>query len=40
MTARYARIHETVRAAFEAYCAQRVNTAGDAVPYDPDGGRR
>jgi integrase len=37
MTARYAQIHDTtVREAFEAYCAQRVNTAGEAVPYDPD----
>ena len=37
MTARYAQIHDhTVRDAFERYCAQRVNTAGDAVPYDPD----
>jgi hypothetical protein len=25
-----------VRDAFEHYCAQRVNTAGDPVPYDPD----
>lgn len=37
MTARYAQIHDhTVRDAFERYCAQRVNTAGGAVPYDPD----
>ena len=37
MTARYAQIHDsTVRAAFEAYCAQRVNTAGELVAYDPD----
>ena len=37
MTARYAQIHDhTVRDAFERYCAQRVNTAGAAVPYDPD----
>jgi Phage integrase family len=37
MTARYAQIHDhTVRDAFERYCAQRVNTAGDPVPYDPD----
>ena len=36
MTARYAQIHDqTVRDAFERYCRQRVNTAGDAVPYDP-----
>lgn len=37
MTARYAQIHDsTVRDAFEAYCYSRVNTAGEAVPYDPD----
>jgi hypothetical protein len=37
MTARYAQIHDsTVRDAFEAYCQQRINTNGDAVPYDPD----
>ncbi len=37
MTSRYAQIHDsTVRDAFERYCHQRVNTAGDAVPYDPD----
>lgn len=37
MTARYAQIHDnTVRDAFERYCAQRVNTAGDTVPYQPD----
>jgi integrase len=37
MTARYAQIHDhTVRDAFERYCAQRVNTAGHGVPYDPD----
>ena len=36
MTARYAQIHDnTVRDAFEHYCRQRVNTDGDAVPYDP-----
>jgi len=36
MTARYAQIHDhTVRDAFERYCRQRVNTVGDAVPYDP-----
>ena len=30
MTARYAQIHDhTVRHAFERYCAQRVNTAGE-----------
>jgi integrase len=37
MTARYAQIHDhTVRDAFERYCAQRVNTAGESVPYEPD----
>ena len=37
MTARYAQIHDqTVRDAFDRYCQQRVNTAGDAVPFDPD----
>ena len=37
MTARYAQIHDsTVRDAFELYCHQRVDAAGDAVPYDPD----
>ncbi len=37
MTARYAEIHDsTIRDAFELYCHQRVNTAGQAVPYDPD----
>jgi hypothetical protein len=37
MTARYAQIHDhTVRDAFEAYCAQRVNTAGQHLPYNPD----
>jgi integrase len=37
MTARYAQIHDhTVRDAFELYCHQRVDTAGDSVPYDPD----
>jgi integrase len=37
MTARYAQIHDsTVRDAFERYCHQRINTAGEAVPYDPD----
>jgi len=36
MTARYAQIHDhTVRDAFERYCRQRVNVAGEAVPYDP-----
>ena len=37
MTARYAQIHDhTVRDAFEAYSAQRVNTAGQHLPYNPD----
>ncbi len=37
MTARYAQIHDhTVREAFQRYCAQRVNTAGDHLDYDPD----
>jgi integrase len=37
MTARYAQIHDhTVRDAFERYCAQRVNTAGEHLDYDPD----
>jgi integrase len=37
MTARYAQIHDhTVRDAFERYCAQRVNTAGEHLEYVPD----
>jgi integrase len=37
MTARYAQIHDhTVRDAFESYCRQRVDIAGDAVSYEPD----
>ncbi len=37
MTARYAQIHDhTIRDAFQHYCAQRVDTAGEYVPYDPD----
>ena len=37
MTAHYASIHDTtVREAFEHYCRQRVNTAGENLPYDPD----
>jgi len=37
MTARYAQIHDhTVRDAFERYCAQRVNTAGDHLDFEPD----
>ena len=37
MTARYAQIHDhTVRDAFQRYCAQRVDTTGMLVPYEPD----
>jgi hypothetical protein len=37
MTDRYAQIYDsTVRDAFEAYCHQRIDTTGEAVPYDPD----
>ncbi len=37
MTARYAQIHDhTVRDAFEQFCRQRVNIAGDHLDYDPD----
>lgn len=37
MTARYATIHDqTVRAAFEEFCRQRVNTAGDHLAFEPD----
>lgn len=37
MTARYAQIHDhTVRDAFQRYCAQRVDTTGVLVPYEPD----
>ncbi len=37
MTARYAQIHDhTIRDAFEVYCAQRVNTAGERLDFDPD----
>jgi integrase len=37
MTARYAQIYDrTVREAFERYCAQRVNTSGEHLDYDPD----
>ncbi len=37
MTARYAQIHDhTIRDAFERYCAQRVNTAGEHLDYEPD----
>ncbi|MDQ3542707.1 MAG: site-specific integrase, partial [Actinomycetota bacterium] len=36
MTARYAQIHDhTVRDAFEQFCRQRVNIAGDHLDYDP-----
>ncbi len=35
MTATYAHLHDsTVREAFEAYCAARVNIAGELLPYD------
>ena len=37
MTARYATLHDTtVRAAFDQYCQQRVNLAGERIAYDPD----
>ena len=37
MTARYATLHDTtVRAAFDEYCQQRVNLAGERIAYDPD----
>ena len=36
MTARYATLHDTtVRQAFDEYCRQRVNLAGDRIVYDP-----
>ena len=36
MTARYAALHDTtVRAAFDDYCQQRVNLAGERIAYDP-----
>lgn len=36
MTARYATLHDdTVRAAFDDYCRQRVNLAGEPIPFDP-----
>ncbi len=36
MTARYATLHDTtVRQAFDEYCRQRVNLAGDRIAYDP-----
>ena len=38
MTARYAALHDTtVRAAFDDYCQQRVNLAGERIAYDPGG---
>jgi hypothetical protein len=38
MTAHYAHIHDhTIRDAFDRYQQQRVNTAGDVMPFDPDG---
>ena len=37
MTGHYARIHDTtIREAFDAYQATRVNIAGEQVDYDPD----
>ncbi|MGH2604483.1 MAG: tyrosine-type recombinase/integrase, partial [Dehalococcoidia bacterium] len=37
MTSRYATIHDrTVREAFEEFCHQRVNTAGEHLDYEPD----
>jgi hypothetical protein len=38
MTAHYAHIHDhTVRDAFDRYQQQRVNTAGEFLPFDPAG---
>lgn len=38
MTARYATLHDTtVRRAFDEYCRQRVNLAGERIIYDPAG---
>jgi integrase len=38
MAAQYAHIHDhTVRDAFDRYQQQRVNTAGEFLPFDPDG---
>lgn len=38
MTARYASLHDsTVRQAFDEYCQQRVNLAGERIVYDPAG---
>jgi integrase len=37
MTARYATIHDhTVRDAFQEFCRQRINTAGEHLDYEPD----
>jgi Phage integrase family len=37
MTARYAHLHDTtLREAFDRYCEQRVNIAGELLDYDPD----
>jgi integrase len=37
MTGIYARLHDdTVRQAFEAYCATRVNIAGERLPFEPE----
>jgi len=37
MTAHYARVHDsTIRAAFDTYQQQRVNTAGEILGFDPD----
>ena len=37
MTGVYARIHDaTVRQAFEAFCATRVNIDGERLPFEPD----
>ena len=38
MTARYASLHDTtVRHAFDEFCKQRVNLAGERITYDPAG---
>jgi integrase len=38
MTARYASLHDTtVRQAFDEYCQQRVNLAGERIVFDPAG---
>ena len=37
MTGHYARLHDTtIREAFDAYQATRVNIAGERVDFDPD----